>query len=64
MNEKLLRTRTLAIINLVLVAVLYACVLDLMAGGPVSSWIARASAEHAQRQVEDDAYRRWLQENK
>lgn len=64
MNEKLQRWICITlIVNLILTVVLYACVMDLMAGGPVSAWISRARAEHAQRQVEDDAFKRWLREN-
>lgn len=63
--EQIIRQlRTLLIVTLILVAALYACVADLMAGGPVSAWIARASAEQAQKQREADAYQRYLQENR
>lgn len=62
--ERVIRQfRILLIVNLVLVAILYVCFVDLAAGGLVSSWFARVSAEQAQRQVEDDAYRKWLREN-
>lgn len=64
MEQTLRRIRILLIVNTILVAILYVCFVDLAAGGLVSSWFARVSAEQAQEQAERNAYEKWLEANR